>query len=78
MATYEVTIDEDLVELLTEVSEASETSISSILSEYLNDKLADDRVELSVQQYKAGNLTAMKAWKLSGLSFDEFNALAKD
>jgi len=41
-------------------------------------EVGDGQTELIVKQYKEGNLSATKAWKLSGLQFDEFMSLAKD
>ena len=78
MVKYEVDINDENNNRLKQVSEASEAPVKDILQQFVNESIAKGMVDLAVQQYKNGKLTAMKAWKLSGLTFDEFNALAKD
>ena len=78
MANYNITVSNKSEELLKAIADASGTSIGEILGDYIDSHLQNDMVDLVVKQYRDGKLTAMKAWKLSGLSFDEFNALAKE
>lgn len=38
----------------------------------IEDKLATQKVDLVVREYKAGKLKAREAWKLSGLNYQDF------
>ncbi|MHA2503350.1 MAG: hypothetical protein ACXAE3_10820 [Candidatus Kariarchaeaceae archaeon] len=78
MARYEIVLREELDVKLRAIAEAAGVDVADMIQDFLDDHLMSAQTDLIVRQYKNGNLPATKAWKLSGLTFDEFMAMAKE
>ncbi|MHA2252661.1 MAG: hypothetical protein ACXAD7_20020 [Candidatus Kariarchaeaceae archaeon] len=76
MATYSILINEELNSSLQRVADAAKVSVEDLIHDFIDIKLGEGIVELVIIQYKKGNLTAREAWKMSGLSYKDFQTQA--
>lgn len=75
MAKYEITIEEELNLELVEIANSTSRSVEDILHDIIIHNLKTEKVNLVIQQYKDGYIKAREAWKLTGLSYQEFQDL---
>ena len=76
MAKYEITIKEELNQELIQIAEATDRSVDDIIQDLILLMFRREKINLIIQQYKNGSIKAREAWKLSGLSYQEFQDLA--
>ncbi len=76
MTKYEITINEELNHELTQMAEAVGKDVNKIIDDFILLLFRKEKVNLVIQEYKNGNIKAREAWKLSGLSYQEFQDLA--
>ncbi|MCY3414848.1 MAG: hypothetical protein INQ03_24575 [Candidatus Heimdallarchaeota archaeon] len=75
MARYEVSVREELNDKLQRI--VTDEDIGDFLSEYIEQGLSEYLIEYIIKIYKDGKLKAREAWKLSGLTYPEFQARAQ-
>ncbi|MCE7734589.1 MAG: hypothetical protein GPJ54_06920 [Candidatus Heimdallarchaeota archaeon] len=76
MTKYEITINEELDRELKQVAEAVGKDVNQILDDFLLLLFRKEKISIIIHEYKNGNIKAREAWKLSGLSYQEFQDLA--
>ena len=72
MVKYEISIEEELNQELSDIAQATGNTVDDIIQDFMLLLLRKEKANLIIQQYKNGNIKAREAWKLSGLSYQEF------
>ena len=78
MGHYQIFISEETEDLLHPLAETSGVRIEDLLQDVIDLKVKEAIASLVLLQFKEGKLRAREAWKLSGLSYQEFQQLASD
>ena len=68
-------IDENIYEILELISKQINESIPNISKRIILENIVDVRINIALEAYKQCKIGFKKAWKISGLSFFEFNNL---
>lgn len=76
MPRYEVMINEEINNTLKLIAEAAHCEVVDLLHDVLDESLTKGIAKLAITQYKKGNMKAIDAWKMSGLSYQEFQTQA--
>ncbi len=76
MATYSIVINEEINNSLKRIADAAKISMEDLIYDLIDHKLEESFVTLAIIQYKKGKLKAREAWKLSGLSYKDFQTQA--
>lgn len=76
MPKYTVTITEETNNTLLTIAEAAQVDVIDLIHDLLDEKLVEGIANLALKQYKKGNMKAIDAWKLSGLSYQDFQTKA--
>ena len=58
------------------MAEAVGKNVDQILDDFFLLLFRKEKINLIIQEYKNGSIKAREAWKLSGLSYQEFQDLA--
>jgi hypothetical protein len=61
---------------LSHIAEAAKVEVLDLIHDLLDATLADGISNLAIIQYKKGSMKAIDAWKISGLSYQEFQTQA--
>ena len=72
MAKYEITIEQDLNHELSEIAKATGKTVDNIIRDFILLLVRKEKASLIIQQFKDGSIKAREAWKLSGLTYQEF------
>ncbi len=72
MVSYEISINSKLDEKLRKISEHSGVTVVELLSKIINNSPDDILAEEAIAIYKEGKMKIRAAWKLSGLSYQDF------
>lgn len=76
MAKYDIVITEEVNSMLSDIANAAETSVEDLIQDFLSNHLGNAKIDLVIGLYKKGKLKAREAWKLTGLSYQEFQSRA--
>ena len=76
MPRYDVSINEEINSVLKKIAEAANCEVVDLLHDFLDESLDAGVAKLAIIQYKKGNMKAIDAWKMSGLSYQEFQTQA--
>lgn len=68
-------VDEELYEILKLLASQLDESIPNLSKKIILDNLSDIRKKIALKGYEEKKIGLKKAWKISGLSFLEFNNL---
>lgn len=72
MVKFEITIKEELNQELSDIAKATGKPVDDIIQDFLLLAFRREKANIIIQQYKNGSIKAREAWKLSGLSYQEF------
>ena len=76
MPRYEITITEETNNTLLTIADAAQVEVLDLIHDLLDEKIDEGIANLAIIQYKKGNMKAIDAWKLSGLSYQDFQTKA--
>ncbi|OLS28434.1 MAG: hypothetical protein HeimC2_06530 [Candidatus Heimdallarchaeota archaeon LC_2] len=76
MPRYEISINEEINNTLVQLAEAAHCEVVDLLHDFLDESLVEGIAKLAIIQYKKGHMKAIDAWKMSGLSYQEFQTQA--
>ncbi|MHA2029563.1 MAG: hypothetical protein ACW99A_11830 [Candidatus Kariarchaeaceae archaeon] len=78
MTKFEFQINEELNHELSKIADAVGKPVDDLIHEFLLLLFQKEKINLILKHYKDGNIKAREAWKLSGLSYQEFQDLANN
>ena len=77
MARFDVIVKDEYVHFLEMLAETTKMTVEDLIQDIIDETFNEEaQVEIIIKLYKAGDLSAREAWKLSGLNYQDFQTRA--